>query len=263
MNPKCKNCGGQGMNPYTQGTSLCPMCEGSGKHFDPGRQFDYEMGPFTLNGPAAVSPTFPQYFVGAASAGPTLTGVTCQVTGSPFRWMFGKKVSTFPFTVQIKDAGSGDGRSFVPQQLQVHSDNLFGTAQHPAILPTPYVFRPNVQITADFTDLGGAVGVCSVTNGSAAVTWVSGVLFNTSALPYNPSYGGGAQAPMWNGATITIAGVNYVISNALGSGVTSQTTLTLATNYLGTTSAVVAFAVSNTIRVCFGGVELSPSSVIS
>ncbi len=253
----CSTCRGVGLNPYTQNSSLCPMCDGTGKQFDPGREFCYEMGPFILNAPAAVAPTFPQYFVGAQSAGPTLNGVTCQVTGYPFRWMFGERIATFPFTVQVKDAGSGDGRSFVPQQLQVHSDNLFGTAQHPAPLPTPYVFQKNVQITADFTDLGGGVGFCSVTNGNPNVTWISGALFNTSALPYNPNYAGGAQSPMWNGATINIGGVNYVISNALGSGVTSQTTLVLATNYLGVTNANIAYAVSNTIRVAFKGVELS------
>jgi hypothetical protein len=237
----------------------CPMCEGTGKQYDPGRQFTYEMGPFTLNAAAAASPTFPQYFVGAASAGPTLNSVTCQVTGNPFRWMFAMAKSTFPFSVQIKDAGSGTGRSFVPQQLQVHSQNLFGTAEHPMPLPTPYIFERNIQITADFTDLAGLVGVCSVTNGSANVTWISGGTgFNTAAPPYNPNYSGGAQAPIWNGATINIAGVNYVISNALGSGVTSATTLVLATTYQGATSAQAAFAVSNSIRVAFGGVELSP-----
>ena len=123
-------------------------------------------------------------------------------------------------------------------------------------LPTPYTFERNVQITADFTDLAGAVGVCSVTNGNPNVTWTSGAVFNTAAPPFNPNYNGGAQAPIWNGATINIGGVNYVISNALGSGVTSQTTLVLATNYLGATSGTVAYAVSNTIRVAFKGVEL-------
>jgi hypothetical protein len=233
------------------------MCDGTGQQFDPGREFTYEMGPFTLNAPAAISPTLPQYFVGAASAGPTLNGVTCQVTGKQFRWMFALAKSTFPFTTQIKDAGSGTGRSFVPQQLQVHSQNLFGTAEHPMPLPTPYVFDRNVQITADFTDLAGGVGVCSVVNGSPNVLWISGAYFNTSAPPYNPNYNGGAQAPIWNGNVINIAGVNYVISNALASGVTSQTTLVLATNYLGATSAVAPYAVSNVIRVAFKGVELS------
>ncbi len=250
--PTCTTCRGDGLNPYTQKSSLCPMCEGSGEQYDPGREFTYEMGPFTLNAPAAISPVLPQYFTGAASAGPTLNGVTCQVTGKRFRWMFALAQRTFDFTVQIQDAGSGAGRAFVPQQLQVHSRNLFGTAERPMPLPTPYVFDRNIQITADFTDLFGAVGVVSPTNGSPNVTWVSGALFNTSAASAPPQPG----APAWNGATINIGGVNYVISNALGSGVTSQTTLVLATNYLGAT-ANAAYAVSNVIRVAFKGVELS------
>ena len=253
MSQPCSICKGSKTNPYTSGTTLCPACEGTGKLWDPGREFTYEMGPFTLNAPAAVSPTLPQYFVGAASAGPTLNGVTCQITGSPFRWEFALAKSTFPFACQIKDAGSGTGRSFVPQQLQVHSQNLFGTAEHPMPLPSPYVFDRNVQITADFTDLAGAVGTVSVTNGSATVTWVSGGGNYGQGFNYN----GGPQAPIWNGATINIAGVNYVISNALGSGVQSQTTLVLATTYAGVTAGAAAFSVSNTIRVAFKGTELS------
>lgn len=249
----CTTCRGSGRDPYQQNSTPCQMCDGTGKQFDPGRFFVYEMGPFTLNAPAAVSPTFPQYFVGAASAAATLNGVTCQVTGHPFRWMFSMAKSTFPFTVQIKDAGSGSGRSFCPQQLQVHSRNLFGTSENPLPLATPYVFERNVQITADFTDLGGAVGVCGVTNGSAVVTWESGAYFNTGTAS-GPPYPGTQN---WAGAQINIAGVNYVISSALGSGVASQTSLTLATTYTGTTSTTAAFSVSNTIRVGFMGVELS------
>ena len=182
----CSTCRGQGLNPYTNHSSVCPMCDGSGKQYDPGRLFLYEMGPFMLNAPAAISPTLPQYFVGAAATGPTLNGVTCQVTDSPFRWMFALAKATFPFAIQPKDAGSGTGRSFCPQQLQVHSQNLFGTAEHPMPLVTPYVFDKNVQITADFTDLAGGVGVCSVTNGSPNVAWVSGALFNTLGSALQP-----------------------------------------------------------------------------
>ena len=109
-------------------------------------------------------------------------------------------------------------------------------------LPTPYVFEKNVQITADLQIWRAAVGVRSVTNGSPNVTWISGAVFNTAALPFNPNYGRAVpQAPMWNGATINIGGVNYVISNALGSGVTSQTTLVLAANYAGVTNANIAY----------------------
>ena len=257
--PVCSTCKGTGLNPYTGNSSLCPMCEGSGNQYDPGREFTYEMGPFTLNAAAAASPTFPQYFVGAASANAILNGVTCQVTGNRFRWMFAIAKFTFDFSVQIKDAGSGTGRSFVPQQLQVHCRNLFGSAEHPMPLPTPYVFDRNVQITADFTDLVGAVGTCGVTNGSPTVTWTTGTNtgggnygngFNTAAPPnYN---NGQTQNPAWNGNTININGVLYVIS-----AVTSQNSLTLATNYAGANNANIAFAVSNSIRVAFKGVELS------
>lgn len=253
MAQPCTTCRGNGLNPWTQNSSVCPMCDGTGKQYDPGREFTYEMGPFTLNAPAAAAPTLQQYFVGAASATSILNGVTCQVANYPFRWMFALAVSTFPFQVQIKDAGSGSGRSFVPQGIQVHSRSLFGTAERPMPLPTPYVFQANQNITADFTDLGGAVGFCNVTNGSPNVAWTSGGLFNTAAA-FGPPFPG---TQLWAGATINIGGVNYVISSAAGSGVTSQTTLVLASNYLGVNNANIAYAVSNVIRVAFKGVELS------
>ena len=230
------------------------MCDGTGRQYDPGREFSYEMGPFTLNAAAAANPSVPNYSVGLASATSILNGVSCMVANNPFRWMFAIKESTFPFQVQLKDGASGSGRSFVPQSIQVHGDSLFGTAQRPMPLPTPYVFNPNQQITGDFTDLGGAAGFCSVTNGSPNVTWISGGVFNTASGPSAVPY---TSVPMWNGAVINIGGVNYVISNALGSGVTSQTTLVLAANYAGATNANIAYAVSNQIRLTFKGVELS------
>jgi hypothetical protein len=229
------------------------MCEGTGAAWDPGREFTYEMGPFILNAPAAVNPTVAQTSSGAAFPGPAAQGVTCQIANYDFRWMFALAQSTFPFTVQIQDAGSGGGKSFVPVNIQVHSKNLFGDSRNPMPLPTPYVFQKNVSITANVTDLYGAVGVASVTNGNPNVSWISGAVFNTAAGSGPPFPG----APLWNGATITIAGVTYVISNALGSGVTSQTTLVLATNYLGATSAVAPYSVANTIRIGFKGVELA------
>ena len=250
----CTYCHGKKVVGNNNGQlQACPLCDGTGQNFDPGREFTYEMGPFTLNAPAAVTSTLPQNYSGAASNTPILNGVSCQVANYDFRWTFMLAQSTFPFTVQIKDAGSGSGRSFVPVSYQVHSKNLFGDSRNPMPLPTPYVFQKNQNITADFTDISGGVGVCSVTNGSANVTWISGTLFNTAAA-FGPPFPG---VPIWNGATITIAGVNYVVSSALGSGVTSQTTLVLATTYGGTTSAVAPYSVANTIRVAFKGQELS------
>ena len=155
---RCTNCGGSGLNPHTNNTSICPLCEGSGKQYDPGREFTYPMGPFSLNAAAVANPTNPQFFQGAASINSILNGVTCQISNNPFRWLFAIAQSTFPFQVQIKDAGSGSGRTLVPSSTQVHSHILFGTSERPMPLPTPYIFSPKTSITADFTDLGGAAG---------------------------------------------------------------------------------------------------------
>jgi hypothetical protein len=224
------------------------MCEGTGINYDPGREMTYEMGPISLNAPAAAQPINPQNSAGAAAAGPTLQAVYAQVINSPFRWMFALAQSTFPFTIGIQDGSSG--RFFSPQGVQIHSRNLFGDGTHPMPLPTPFEFPANKNIVAAFTDLGGAVGFAGVTNGSAAITWVSGAVFNTGASP-GPNFPG---TPLWNGATINLAGVNYVIL-----AVTSQTTATLATNYLGATNVApgVAYSVANNIRVAFKGVELA------
>jgi hypothetical protein len=232
------------------------MCEGTGKQWDPGREFTYEMGPFTLNAPAVVAASNPQNFSGAASTANFLQGVSCQIANYAFRCMFVMARSTFPFLIQPSDAGSGSGRYFVPQQTMVHSENFFGDSRHPMPWPTPYVFQPNQNITANFQDNAGATGFVSVVNGSPNVTWISGNVFNTAAASGPPFPG--LQA--WANAVINIGGVNYVISSALGSGVTSQTTLVLASNYLGATANPVAYAVPNTIRVAFKGQELSQTA---
>lgn len=236
-----------------QGGILCPLCEGTGAQYDPGREFTYEMGPFTLSAPAAVAATNAQNFAGGATTQASLQNVSCQVGNYPFRLMFVMARSTFPFSILLTDAGSGSGRSFVPQQTQVHSENMFGDSRHPMPWPTPYTFQKNQNITANFTDLSGGTGFVSVANGSPAVTWISGSLFNT-ARASGPPFPGINQ---WAGARINIGGVFYVISSAAGSGVTSQTTLVLATNYLGANNANIAYSVQNDIRVAFKGQELS------
>ena len=233
----CSVCRGSKLNPYNGHQTLCPMCDGTGKEYDPGREFTYEMGPVTLNGVGVASST--------NSLGPTLNAVPTQVVNFPMRWQFGMAQSSGPFLIQIKDAGAGGQRPFSNQQL--HSRNIFGDGTHPMPLPTPFEFPKNQNIIADFTDLFGAVGTLNATNGSAAITWNAGVKFNTAAAPGPPFPG----TPMWNGATININGVNYVIS-----AVTSDTTLTLATNFIAGTAAY-AYAVPNQIRVAFKGQELA------
>ena len=254
MAQTCRTCGGQGWLNLGGGVAPpCPLCEGTGKQWDPGREFTYEMGPFALNAPAAIAASNVQNYSGAATTAASLQGVSCQIANYPFRCLFVMSRSTFPFAIQPSDAGSGSGRYFVPQQTMVHSENFFGDSRHPMPWPTPYIFQRNQNITANVQDLAGATGVCSVTNGSANVTWISGSLFNVGTASGPPFPG----PQLWANAVINIAGVNYVISGAAGSGVTSQTTLILATIYQGATSTVAPYAVQNTIRIAFKGQELS------
>jgi hypothetical protein len=250
---QCTTCNGSGVLQAGNLSVECPACDGTGRKWDPGREFTYEMGPFTLNAYAAATGISNQNSAGLATVQPSLQGVSCQVANYPFRCMFVLARSTFPFSIQPSDAGSGSGRYFVPQQTQVHSENMFGDSRHPMPWPTPYIFTRNQNITANVTDLAGATGSVSVTNGSPNVTWISGGVFNTAAA-FGPPFPG---VPIWSGAQINIGGVLYQISSAAGSGVTSQTTLVLASNYLGATADPVAYAVPNTIRIAFKGQELS------
>jgi hypothetical protein len=116
------------------GTQRCPMCEGSGQNFDPGLFFVYELGPIVLG---ALG------FVNYASL---------QILDRSFRWMLAAAVSTGPFTIQIYD--SRNKRPF--SQQQVHSANIFGTAQNPMPLLTPFTFMKRGSILASMTDLSNA-----------------------------------------------------------------------------------------------------------
>jgi hypothetical protein len=194
---------------------VCPMCEGIGEEFNPGREFTYELGPTVLPG------------------GGTLQSQTVQVLNRPFRWMMAVAVATFPFATQISD--SRDLRPFSNQP--VHSTNLWGTAQNPFPLLTPFKFNKSANILATITDLGGGAGFAGVTNGSANVTWVSGAKFVPGAS--------------WVGQMIVFAGVTYAIAT-----VPSDSLLTLATTYTGGTNANIAYNVGNTVRLGFKGVEL-------
>jgi hypothetical protein len=239
MAQACSTCRGAGLLHLGGGTATkCPMCEGSGKQFDPGRKFSYLMGPITLNGSGAAS--------AANSLTAQLKGVATQVVNWPFRWMFSLAQSSFPFLVQIQDAGAGGNRPFSNQQ--VLSTLVFGDGTHPYPLPTPFTFPMNQNIVADFTDLYGGVGTAGVTTGSAIVTYDTGGLFNTAPAPGPPF----ANVPLWQGATITLAGVSYAILS-----VQSQNQLTLAMNYAGATVAHAAYSVPNNISIVFDGVELS------
>lgn len=238
MAQTCSTCKGAGWLNLGSAAPKCPMCDGTGKQFDPGRKYSYLMGPLTLNGTGVAS--------GSNSLSAILNGVATQVVNWPFRWMFALAQSTFPFLIQIQDAGAGGNRPF--SNAMVLSTLLFGDGRNPFPLPTPFTFPMNQNIIANFQDLYGGVGTAGVTNGSAIVTWASGTLFNTAVAP-GPSFG---TTPIWQGSTITLAGVNYVIAS-----VQSQNQVTLAENYAGATAAGAAYSVPNNISIVFDGVELS------
>jgi hypothetical protein len=216
------------------------MCEGTGKQFDPGRKYSYIMGPITLNGTDAASAT--------NSLTSQLQGVASQVVNWPFRWMFGLAQSTYQFLIQIQDAGAGGNRPF--SNAQVLSTLVFGDGKNPYPLATPFTFPMNQNILANFTDLYGAVGTAGVTNGSAIVTYDTGGLFNTRPAVGSPS--ASSNTPAWQGNTIILNGVSYVILS-----VQSQNQLTLAMNYAGATAAHAPYSVPNNITVVFDGVELA------
>jgi len=216
----CQDCKGVGYLTYGGGLHLCPMCEGSKEMFDPGVEYTYEMGPLSLIG------------------GQTQSYESVQVLNYDFRAMFLMAVYLFPFTSQIVD--SKTGQQFSNQQ--VHNLNLWGTAENPMPVLTPYVFRKGSQIQVNITDLGGGSGTAGVTNGSPNVTSVTGTGFNTQ---FNPN---GIQ--QWKGQTIVLNGVSYTISSVTDAG-----DLVLATNYAAAT-ATVTYSVSNSIRLSFKGVNL-------
>src|SRR5271166_786289 len=120
MAQRCSTCGGTGwLNLGGGNAPKCPLCDGTGKQFDPGRKYSYLLGPITLNGSGAASPS--------NSLTPTLNGYATQVVNWPFRWMFSLAQSTFPFLVQIIEGG--EQRPFSNQQ--VLSTLLFGDGRNP------------------------------------------------------------------------------------------------------------------------------------
>jgi hypothetical protein len=210
----CSTCHGSGMIT-TGGSALrCPMCEGTGAQFDPGRFFTYELGPIVL--------------AGAQS----LQFQSVQVLNYRFRWILAAAQFLFPFTSQVQD--SRDQRPFSNQQ--VHNANLWGTAQHPLPVLTPFEFDKNCQIQVNITDLGGGSGTALFTNGSAAVVSATGTGFATDGS--------------WVGKTLIVLGVSYTILSVTDSG-----HLTLTQNYVAGT-LTNPYVVNNSVRLAFIGVEL-------
>jgi hypothetical protein len=134
MAQPCKFCQGKGAVQYAQNLppAVCPVCGGSSVQEDPGLFYVYELT-FALAGNAANQQN------------------SVQIKARSFRWMFAIATFTGVFTTQLSDGSSQ--RQFSNQQ--VHVNNLFGTAQNPFPLLTPYVFKKLGTIQAISSDLSG------------------------------------------------------------------------------------------------------------
>ncbi len=136
MSQPCKFCQGKGVVQYNPSMApvACPVCGGTGVAEDPGLFFVYELT-IALNANQLLNP------------GPSLN-----ILNNDFKWMFAMAVGTGAFAVQLSD---GSTQRQFSNQL-VHVNNLFGTAQNPFPLLTPYVFKKKGQIQASIQDLSGA-----------------------------------------------------------------------------------------------------------
>jgi hypothetical protein len=147
-----------------RGPQTCAACEGSGRHYDPGLDFHYELGPILLTAPNVVPPT-------VGGNGGAIIGFSTNVLDNDFRARMISAVSTAPFTLLLKD--SKNKRPFANQQI--HVNNFCGTAQLPFPLLTPYVFHRLAPILVDVTDLGGP----------AATAYAGGATYNPGAIVTN------------------------------------------------------------------------------
>ena len=111
----------------------CPICEGTGKAFDPGIEFIYRMSPVTLAGNGQSSQII-------------------TILNWPFRWQMLTGEFTGAFTVFFTDLGTGRQFSNVP----IHSTEIVGNAQNPFPLLVPYVIALKSSLQIDLVDVSGA-----------------------------------------------------------------------------------------------------------
>ena len=81
-----------------------------------------------------------------------LNNQSTQILDRPFRWRWAIAASTGDFTIQIFDGKSK--RPFSNQQIL--GRNLFGTAQNPFPILTPWIFTQGGTILVNVTDISGA-----------------------------------------------------------------------------------------------------------
>lgn len=129
----CDVCRGGGVLNVSGTPVKCPVCEGTGKQYDPGLDYSYSLDVVALAGNA----TTPQVI---------------QITDKDFRWIYAIAQSTGDFLTTIMDGGR-QNRQF--QNIPVHRDSFWGTAQLPALLLSPYRFLKQTPISIVLTDVSG------------------------------------------------------------------------------------------------------------
>lgn len=138
---QCSACQGGGIVSIAGQTSVCPMCDGSGKSYIPGLFYAYT----------------PSITLGALGTGT----LTVSILNAPFKWVFATKQNTGAFTIGIADAKNSRQFFFsttsggVPGN-QINADLVFGDAKNPFPVLNPYTFPQNGAIQIALTDLSNA-----------------------------------------------------------------------------------------------------------
>jgi hypothetical protein len=147
MKNPCDVCRGGGVLNVGGTPVKCPVCEGTGKQYDPGLDYSYSLD------------------VVALGAGLT-TQAIIQIVDKDFRWIYAIAQSTGDFLSTILDGGR-QGRQF--QNIPVHRDSFWGTAQNPMLLLTPYRFLKQTPLSLVLTDVSGAPNTIHLTFRGAQV----------------------------------------------------------------------------------------------
>lgn len=139
----CQFCGGKKVVAAPNGSAYqaCPLCNGTGKDQSGAIPFAYN---------------FESPVIGALGV---LNGQTIIINNGDFTVLFLMAQSTGAFKVQWSDKGKN--RPF--SEVQIDSRNMFGTAQNPFPLLTPYTFSKGGIMGLDFTDLSNANNTIRVT----------------------------------------------------------------------------------------------------
>jgi hypothetical protein len=193
----CQYCkGAKAVQGTTGAIQKCPVCDGSGRSYDPGLQYTYRMTPVGLLALQAQS----QFIT---------------INNYDFRWLeltgsygYNGNLFALPFTFFITDKGRTRQFGNAP----VHVNEMVGSGIAPFPILTPYVFPVKGQIQVDLVDLGaGAASPWSAvpTYQPGAIVTSGGnyyicVAVTTNNVPPNTTF----WAPYVNTVALDFIGVN-------------------------------------------------------